>query len=292
MKTIGDLRIDSYLVMNYEIDSDNEFNENMRNYIYSSDNENKELNEDGIQMDDEMVDLSIDIPDIHDIRSLSIINEEEIDDDMHMKDIGLEFNANDFISDAVDKHSIQESGIGDNMDFTILHSADVPSLPVPVSITVSDELFIAAQAEVQPLSMVRRNLFSQKSGKKLRGISDLKQLKNTMKDILIQNIDDDDGGVISFQTLMNELMISKELDYTTKSRLQVSNCFMSLLHLSAQIGLDLSRNINDENECVTEEENEYAMNGKYSDLEDDIVVENDNRMHDFFIFAKKTIPEQ
>merc|ERR1712228_857944 len=48
-------------------------------------------------------------------------------------------------------------------------------------------------------------------------------------------------GTISFQTLCNKLKESNGLKSNTKHLLTIPNCFMSLMHLSTQIGLDLSR---------------------------------------------------
>merc|ERR1712154_51389 len=69
-----------------------------------------------------------------------------------------------------------------------------------------------------------------------------------MKGILENSSYSNDGheneekkGTISFQTLCSRLTESSSLKSNTKNLLSIPNCFMSLMHLSTMIGLDLSR---------------------------------------------------
>merc|ERR1712087_370347 len=80
-----------------------------------------------------------------------------------------------------------------------------------------------------------------------RSIVNIKHLKESMKEILEKSSHSNNRengakkGTISFQTLCSKLKESTALKSSTKHLLTVSNCFMSLMHLSTQIGLDLSR---------------------------------------------------
>eukprot|EP01083_Nonionella_stella_P005166 15000_1 len=121
--------------------------------------------------------------------------------------------------------------------------------------------------------------------KRLKSIVNIKHLKESMKEILLQsshsnrNQRDDRAkkGTISFQTLCNTLKQSEVLKSNTKDLLTIPNCFMSLMHLSTQIGLDLSR-IPIQEPLQQHETESHTNDGEYE-------MNDKHQLGDFIVFT-------
>ena len=152
--------------------------------------------------------------------------------------------------------------------------------------------------------------------KKKRGIVNIKALKEAMKFILIKNskkISNDDelllfsndknikqgkekekqkekemgkeNSVIGFQNLCSNLIHSETIEQNTKSLLTIPNCFMTILHLSTQMGLELKR-INDTNfkNIKTQTKTQIQTQKNNANI---CEMNETQQLTDFFIFYKK-----